>query len=290
MIVCPRCGTALRGTADTELSCAACPYRADRREGVLLFSPGIISDHADYRAEGLDGLYRHERDHPWFRHRLNVVRRAFAVHVGKAEKVLEVGAGTGYTARVLKDDGYADVSVGEMHVNGLVYAKRYGLDGLYQFDLRTPPFRDHFDAVALFDVLEHLPDDAAALRNIHGMLRSGGKILLTTPAHRWLWSRVDDLSGHHRRYDRGRMASLLKAAGFAVLECRYFFIGLVPGLLVRSLLARTTTRESLEHGCGLTVSGLGHAMLRLACGPGDVVLFPLRHLTGGSLIAVARKP
>jgi SAM-dependent methyltransferase len=244
----------------------------------------------EHPLEGLDGLYRHERDHPWFRHRLNVIRRAFARHVGKAEKVLEIGAGTGYTAHVLQEDGYLDLSVGERQASGLFYAKRYGLRRLYQFDLQSPPFRDPFDAVALFDVLEHVSDDARALSHIHGMLRPKGRVLLTVPAHGWLWSRIDDLSGHYRRYDRRGLTAVMTSAGFQVLECRYFFIALVPGLLVRSLRSRHVTSDSIEAGCGLTMSTMGRAILRLASGPGDVVLFPLRHLIGGSLIAVASKP
>ena len=246
-------------------------------------------DHGYQQAEGLEGLYRHERDHPWFRHRLNVIRRAFARHVGKSEKVLEIGAGTGYTARALQNDGYLDLSVGEPQVSGLRYAKQYGLRKLCQFDLRSAPFRDPFNAVALFDVLEHLPEDELALRNIHGLLRPRGRVLLTVPAHRWLWSRIDELSGHYRRYDRRRLSSVLKSAGFEILECRYFFIALVPGLLVRALLSRRATSHSIEARFGLSMSRLGRTILRLASGPGDIVLFPLCHLIGGSLIAVARK-
>jgi SAM-dependent methyltransferase len=246
-------------------------------------------DHESHPVEGLDRLFQHERDHPWFQHRRNIIRRAFARHVEKAERVLEIGAGTGCTARALQDDGYVDLSIGELQVRGLRYAKQYGLRRLYQFDLRFPPFWDHFDAVALFDVLEHIREDALALDNVYGMLRSGGRVLLTVPAHGWLWSRIDELSGHYRRYNRRALVSAMTSAGFEVLECRYFFIALVPGLIVRSLLSRNMTPQRIEAGCGLTMSPLGRTLLRLASGPGDVIGFPLRHLTGGSLIAVARK-
>jgi hypothetical protein len=63
----------------------------------------------------------------------------------------------------------------------------------------------------------------------------------------------------------------------------------VPGLLARSFLSRNTTWETGEHGCGLKVSRFGNLILRLATGPGEFLLYPLRHVTGGSLLAIARK-
>ncbi len=138
-------------------------------------------------------------------------------------------------------------------------------------------------------MLEHISDDELVIRNIHDMLRPGGRVILTVPAHRWLWSRIDELSSHHRRYNRKGLASLLGSAGFEVLESRYFFTALVPGLLARSFLSRNATWETVESGCGLKVSRLGNLALGLAAGPGDALLSPLRRITGGSLLAVACK-
>lgn len=288
MIVCPRCGSGL-SEVDAGLACPSCRYRADREQGIVLFEPDILEQHEDYKSEDLDVLYSHEREHPWFTHRVKVILKAFAAYVAKTEDILEVGAGTGHTALALLEDGYRNPSIGEIHINGLLHAKQYGLDKLYQFDLRSPPFHEHFDVVALFDVLEHIADDKLALRNIHGMLRPGGRVILTVPAHRWLWSRIDELAGHHKRYNRKGLVSLLGSAGFEMLESRYFFTALVPGLLVRSFLSRKATRETAEKGCGLKVSGLGNLLLRLAAGPGDFLLAPLRRIIGGSLLAIARK-
>jgi SAM-dependent methyltransferase len=288
MIVCPACRSGLSDEPG-RLACRNCSYQADRQDGIVLFNREILPDHEDYRSEGLDALYAHERKHFWFKHRVRIILKAFHTFVDRTESVIEVGAGTGHTARALLEDGYRNLSVGEIHRNGLLYAQKYGLRGLYQFDLRSPPFADHFDAVALFDVLEHLREDDLVVSNIHRMLRKGGRIILTVPAHQWLWSRIDELSSHHRRYSRSGMTSLLERNGFEVLHCRYFFTALVPALFVRSLLARHTSRESIETDCGLNVSKASNAMFMLAGALGDVVFFPLRSLTGGSLLAVARK-
>jgi 2-polyprenyl-3-methyl-5-hydroxy-6-metoxy-1,4-benzoquinol methylase len=288
VIVCPLCGSVLAEEKE-RFSCPSCPYCAEREQDIVLFSPEIADNHEDYKAEGLDALYVHETQHPWFRHRVNVIRKAFATHVGKTEDILEVGAGTGHTARALLEDGYRNLSIGELHKNGLLYAKRYGLERLYQFDLRASPFREHFDVVALFDVLEHIADDELALNNIHKMLRPGGRVILTVPAHQALWSRIDELSSHHRRYNRRGLASLLQSGGFEILQSRYFFTALVPGLLARRFVSRNATWETVESGIGLKVSRLANLAMRLASGPGDFLLAPLRRFVGGSLLTIARK-
>ncbi len=288
MIVCPKCRAA-PVEDDWGFLCASCSYRADREDGIVLFSPEVLPDHENYRAEGIDALYRVEQVHFWFSHRLQVIRRAFQAYVGHGERILDVGAGTGHTARALQADGYRDISLGELHTNGLRYAKQFGFEQLYQFDVRFPPFVDHFDAIGLFDVVEHTEDDGLVIRNLHAMLRPGGRILLTVPAHRWLWSRVDEISGHHRRYNRKSMAALLRAGGFDVLECRYFFIALAPALLLRSLLARRTDWDHVGSDAGMTITGAANTVLGIASRAGDAVLHPLRFTIGGSLLAIARK-
>lgn len=243
----------------------------------------------NYPAEGLDALYTYEKEHFWFRHRVRVILDAFHRFVGRDENILEVGAGTGHTARALLQDGYSHLSVGEIHRTGLLYARSYGLTRLYQFDLRAVPFVAEFDAVALFDVIEHIAEEDTVAANLRAMLRPGGRVLLTVPAHQWLWSRIDELSGHHRRYTTRSMTELLERNGFDVIECRYFFTALVPALLVRSLLARRTTREKVADDCGLTVSQPSNIAFMVASKIGDAVLAPLRRFTGGSLLVVAQR-
>ena len=70
-----------------------------------------------------------------------------------------------------------------MHRNGLKYAQAYGFVSRYQFDLLRAPFKAEFDAVGLFDVIEHIEDDEGAIRQIHKLLQQEGCLVLTVPAH-----------------------------------------------------------------------------------------------------------
>src|SRR4029077_8056724 len=84
---------------------------------------------------------------------------------------------------------------------GLAMARRRSPGALLvQATIDAPPFGAVFDIVGAFDVLEHLPDDPGALGPITGMLRPGGRLVVTVPAHTSLWSHVDVAACHQRRY------------------------------------------------------------------------------------------
>lgn len=85
------------------------------------------------------------------------------------------------------------------------------------------PFPDGaFDAACLFDVLEHVEDDRAALAEARRVLKPGGLLFISVPLHSELWSAHDDACGHLRRYRKGEAAELAASLGFAVLERRHF--------------------------------------------------------------------
>jgi hypothetical protein len=105
----------------------------------------------------------------------------------------------------------------------------------------------------LFDVLEHLPDDAGSLVGVHRLLAPGGRLYLTVPAYQWLWSPEDELSGHCRRYTLEGLRRVVERAGFQVEFATYFFSFLpLPILAARVVpyrlgLSRRTELKPSEH-------------------------------------------
>jgi SAM-dependent methyltransferase len=88
--------------------------------------------------------------------------------------------------------------------------------------------------VTLLDVLEHLDDDAAALREMIRLVRPGGLVIVTVPALRWLWSDWDVTLHHRRRYHRADLLRLVDQPEVEVLHCSYFnTAAMLPILLVR---------------------------------------------------------
>jgi SAM-dependent methyltransferase len=77
-----------------------------------------------------------------------------------------------------------------------------------------------FDLVCAFEVLEHIPDDVAALRQWRDSIRPGGWMLLSVPAHPNRFGRWDAMVGHLRRYDQNTLRHRLEEAGLQVVDLR----------------------------------------------------------------------
>lgn len=98
-----------------------------------------------------------------------------------------------------------------------------------------------YDTCVLVNLLEHIRDDVAALKALHGILRPGGTLLGFVPAMPSLFSRLDALLGHHRRYTRAGLAAIVADAGFSILTLRYFdLLGVVPWWLINTLGGKRT--------------------------------------------------
>src|SRR5205814_3237017 len=127
----------------------------------------------------------------------------FAPRLPAGYRVVEIGCGTGNTLRMLKEAcSTAALIVGiDLFEEGLVYARRRTNASLVRARIEDAPFVVPFEVVGMFDVLEHIEDDAAALSSVRSLTRPGGHLVLTVPAHKALWSRFDEESHHCRRYE-----------------------------------------------------------------------------------------
>lgn len=89
-------------------------------------------------------------------------------------------------------------------------------------------------SIFTLDVLEHLPDDIAVLRQFHDALPASGRLYIKVPALPWLYGPVDEASGHYRRYTRASLRKAVEAAGFRVDTCRYMNLAGVPPYFLKS--------------------------------------------------------
>ena len=96
------------------------------------------------------------------------------------------------------------------------------------------------DTVIMVNVLEHIEDDRAALIGLHRILKPGGRLLLFVPALQFLFSEIDRMHGHFRRYHIGPLNSLVQKSGFSILNQRYFDLaGVLPWWLIFTVGNRT---------------------------------------------------
>lgn len=196
-----------------------------------------------YPADGNELCFAIEDDSFWFRHR-NELIAATLRRFPPGGPLYDVGGGNGYVAVGLERAGFPTVLI-EPGSTGAANACRRGLRNVINATADEAGFApDSLDAIGLFDVLEHIPDDLGFLRSLHHWLRPGGRIYLTVPAFPSLWSSEDDYAGHQRRYRRQSLAQVLRTAGFDVEYLSYCFWFLpLPVLLLRALPSRLGRRS-----------------------------------------------
>jgi SAM-dependent methyltransferase len=147
-------------------------------------------------------------------------------------RLLDVGCGTGGMLTLLSH--YGAVTGIDSEPVALDYCRKRGFTDVHLqegFRADAP-----YDVVTLFDVLEHVEDEAGFLAWIRGLTAPGGRLVLTVPANPWLWSRHDTLNHHRRRYTRAALVAALEASGFRVEKVSHFNFWLFPLAVVARLL------------------------------------------------------
>lgn len=200
----------------------------------------------DYPDEGNAFCFQVEDHSFWFEHRNACILAAMARYPPLGA-VFDIGGGNGFVTRALVHAGLPAVVV-EPGPSGARNAQSRGLDPVICSTLDDAGFAEgSLPAAGLFDVLEHIKDDAGVLRQLARLIAPGGRLYLTVPAYQWLWSNEDVISGHHRRYTRRRLSDLVHAAGFTVEFATYFFWPLpLPILLLRAIPARLGRRPTID--------------------------------------------
>ena len=141
-----------------------------------------------YDPNQFSALFEVENRHFWFGARniaLKTVIEGLTAQLEHGYRVLEVGCGTGNTLCMLEAAcPGANLVIGmDPFDEGLQFARRRTCLPLVRGRVEDAPFRARFDLVGMFDVLEHLEDDAAALRRVRALVKPDGFLVVTVPAH-----------------------------------------------------------------------------------------------------------
>jgi SAM-dependent methyltransferase len=179
-----------------------------------------------------------EERHWWFLARrrilLNVLERNLDQ---KGElQVLDVGCGGGATMESLRR--YGRVQGMEISEEAVEYNRARGREVSLGYIERMPFPDSRFDLALALDIIEHVPDDLQALRELFRIIRPGGSLLITVPALRILWSTHDVANRHYRRYTLGELRKQVETAGFEVITATYFNTLLFPLILALRWLWR----------------------------------------------------
>lgn len=168
-----------------------------------------------------------EDDHWWFASRTLVINTLMKQVLPRTTglQLLDIGCGAGNMIHHLSK--YGHVKGLEVDARPVRQARLRGYD-VDLFDAQDPfPFENGtFDVATALDVIEHVDDDMAVLKEAFRVLKPGGHMVVTVPAFMFLWSHNDDINAHKRRYTAAELESKMQKAGFSLKRLSYnnFFV------------------------------------------------------------------
>lgn len=250
-----------------------------------------------------------EERHYWHIHRKRVLAAELSAYLGSersSARLIELGCGIGTTTTHLNAEGfrvdYSDVFPRALEIAEKNARRRLGLAAESR-EFRARDITQPLDPLPhrgalLLDVIEHLPDDVAALEHVRRALGNGGDrfVLVTVPAFQFLWSPWDDIEKHKRRYTRASLTESLETAGFRVERMTFFFSSLFwaalavkAGRVVRDRWRGGASDYRLEEltEAGFTAPRLNDVMVRVL-GLERPILHRSGLPLGTSLLALAR--
>ncbi|WBH17554.1 class I SAM-dependent methyltransferase [Sphingomonas radiodurans] len=195
-----------------------------------------------------DRMAEHDSTHWWYRARRDILAD-YLTREGRLPahaRILEIGCGTGHNLPMLADFGTVDAIEIDPAARAIA-GQRLGRE-VGDAPLPTLPGvpAGHYDLIAVLDVVEHIADDVAALKAMRERLAPGGKILITVPAHQWMWSAHDVVNHHHRRYSKATLQQAIAAAGLRPRKLAYFNSLLFPLAAAARLAGRLTGRDDSD--------------------------------------------
>jgi SAM-dependent methyltransferase len=201
-------------------------------------------------------MFRVEQSHWWYTGRRKIladfVEKICRQVKDRRPRILDVGCGTGANLLMLSE--YGDAEGVDVSEDALAFCRERGLEKVRLGAAEDLPYEDGtFDLVTALDVVEHLDDDLAGLREMRRVLRPGGRVLLFVPTFMFLWGLQDDVSNHRRRYRLPELQRVLEQAGFEIERTTYanitFFL---PILVMRQLMRVTGVKADSENNINVS--------------------------------------
>jgi SAM-dependent methyltransferase len=192
-----------------------------------------------------DSMAELDERHWWYVARRKVlaalIRRR--VRPPKNARVLEIGCGTGHNLKMLSEFG--TVAGLEIDEAARSFAEKRAGHEIFSAplpELAGIPER-HYDVVGAFDVIEHIVDDEGAIASIARLLKPGGKLVMTVPAHQWMWSAHDVVNHHQRRYSKASLRSLIAGSPLKLEAIGYFNSLLFPVAVAERLASKARGKD-----------------------------------------------
>jgi len=189
---------------------------------------------------------------PRHEYRLGIIMREVE-KLPRGNRILDAAVGLGQLAGRMQQRGYDVIGI-DYSLDAALHVKANLGIPVVIGDLTRLPFRTAaFDGVTTGETLEHLDDDASAVREIARVLVAGGTCVATVPALQSLWTASDDYYEHRRRYTREQLSSLFRVASMTIAKAAFwgFPIVLVYDTLVILPMNKRRARLAIQDDVAL---------------------------------------
>jgi SAM-dependent methyltransferase len=236
-------------------------------------------------------LYELEDTYWWYVARRRLVEEWLERLCGRAKQriVADFGCGTGANERVL--GAFGNVVLVDMSHDALHFCRKRGLERLVcssaeQIALRS----DSVDVATAMDMLEHIDNDIAGMREVLRVLKPGGSFLITVPAFGFLWSEHDEALHHRRRYTVYELRNKLTTAGFEVIRTTHFITFLFFPILVMRVWQGAFKKNAYPKTSHVILPAWINSFLESLLNVERALCRVINLPFGVSIVAVARKP
>lgn len=161
-------------------------------------------------------------------------------------RILEIGCGTGHNLGMLAGFGSVDGLEVDDEARAIAEQKHGRAVKSAPLPELTGVRRRSYDLIAALDVIEHVDEDQAAIAAIAERLKPGGKLLMTVPAHQWMWSAHDTANHHKRRYSKKRLKALIERSPLQLESIGYFNSILFPLAVAARGLGKLTGKDDSD--------------------------------------------
>lgn len=166
--------------------------------------------------------------HWWWLGREKIIETLVDKYIDTSVKLEIADVGCGFGANISMLRQYGDVTGLELNAEALDTVKSRWGDSVNTVNWQSPdPLAARFNFMLLADVLEHIPDDKGAVDWISRHLMENGYTMITVPAHQFLWTQMDEVLDHHRRYSQETLLALFDER-FEIVYCSYYNMFLFP--------------------------------------------------------------
>jgi SAM-dependent methyltransferase len=234
-------------------------------------------------------MFRMEQEHWYFRGKRRIVLELLRPFIGSGNlHILDAGCGTGGILADLQQMGTI-CAIDPSH-DAIAYCSLRGYPHVVQASVTDLPFADaSFDLVTALDVIEHVDDDQAALRELCRVLRPGGMLLLTVPAYMLLWSGHDTALHHKRRYRERELRDKVADSGFRIVRSTSFNTILFPLIMAIRVTRRILGIDRASSDSNELPAPMVNSLLYLILKTEALLLKVLNFPVGVSLALLARK-